>query len=126
MDFSRYRGHVPELSCGGLTAGSATTGTVLSAITKEAMKRCSGQVNGEAGRSTAGLQRCAAIIMDGAAGERWLSHDIKDTFLQKGFPRAFYDPDEYQKLTPGCDRGVPRKATSTCLRARNRAAIPRS
>ena len=30
----------------------------------------------------------------------WLSHDIKDTFLQKGFPRAFYDPDEYQKLTP--------------------------
>jgi hypothetical protein len=100
MAFSRYRGHVPELSCGGLTAGSATTGTVLSAITKEAMKRCSGQVNGEAGRSTAGLQRCAAIIMDGAAGERWLSHDIKDTFLQKGFPRAFYDPDEYQKLTP--------------------------
>jgi hypothetical protein len=38
--------------------------------------------------------------MDGVADERWLSHDIEDPFLQEGFPRAFYDPDEYQKLTP--------------------------
>jgi hypothetical protein len=100
MAFSRYRGHVPELSCGGLTAGSATTGTVLSAITKEAMKRCSGQVRGRQAEVPLGSRDVPLLSWMVPPASEWLSHDIKDTFLQKGFPRAFYDPDEYQKLTP--------------------------